>query len=81
MEKYTVDSIADGLAVLLLRADESIRVTVSQWELPEVREGAIISAEIAAGRVVHFQVEAEETDAVRARIQAKLDRLKNRPGR
>jgi len=80
MELYTVDSIADGLAVLMLRRDETVRFIISREDIPGAREGDIISAEIVAGQVVRFQVESEETDTVRARLKAKLERIKNRPG-
>lgn len=81
MEKYTVDSISDGMAALLLRKDETVRCTVSLQQLPGVREGDIISAEISSGQVVRFRIEEGETEAARARIKAKLEKLKKRSGR
>lgn len=81
MELYTVDSIGDGVARLLLRRDESIVVSVPSHELPGVREGDIISAEIEAGRVVRFVLEEAETAAAKERIEAKLAKLKKRSER
>jgi hypothetical protein len=81
MEKYTVDSVSDGQVTLLLRSDEIVRVVVPVEQLPGVRESDIISAEIAADKVIRFSVESGETADVKAKIQARLDKLKNRPGR
>jgi len=80
MEKYTVDSISDGVIVLLLRKDETVKIMISQDQLPRVREGDIITAEISTGIVHGFKIEVDETMATKAIIQAKLDKLKNRPG-
>ncbi len=81
MELYTVDSIGDGMARLLLRRDEAIVLMVPSQELPGVGEGDIISAEIVAGRVIRFVLEEEKTAAAKERIEAKLAKLKNRSGR
>lgn len=78
MERYTVDSITDGMVSLLLRRDEAVRCTVSQEQLPGVREGDIISVEIRGTMVSRFRLEAGETESVKARIEEKLQRLKNR---
>lgn len=81
MERYTVDSIADGMVSLLLRRDEAVRCTISQEQLPGVREGDIISAEIRGTMVNRFRLETGETESVKARIEEKLQRLKNRSGK
>jgi|GEM_PF-5327125 len=80
MEKYTVDSVRDGRVTLLLRRDESVKIVLPQAQLPGVQESDIISAAISQGRVEDFKIEKAETQAVKVKIQAKLDKLKNRPG-
>jgi len=81
MDLYTVDSVRGGIIRLLLRRDENFKIELPQHELPGVQEGDIISAEIVAGSLIRFAMEEEETTATRSRIQAKLDKLKNRSGR
>ena len=76
-----MDSISAGMATLLLRTNETIRIVVPVEQLPGVGESDIISAVINAGQVMRFSVETEETDELKVKIKAKLDKLKNRPRR
>lgn len=79
MEKYTVDSISDGVVRLLLRRDESDSLFIPAEQLSGVKEGDIISARIQDGKVLEYVVEVQETASAKAKIQEKLDKLRNRP--
>lgn len=78
MELYTVDKISDGLVTLLLRRDEAVRTVVPVEQLLGVREGDLIRISFANGRVESYQVDIEKTSAQKAKIQAKLDKLKEK---
>ncbi|MTI94586.1 MAG: DUF3006 domain-containing protein [Firmicutes bacterium] len=79
MKLYTVDSITQGLARLLLREAEQVQHVVPVADLPKgTGEGDIIEAEIVDGQIVRALSKPDETLAQKQKIQAKLDKLKRK---
>ncbi|MDN7013506.1 DUF3006 domain-containing protein [Methanoculleus sp. FWC-SCC3] len=69
--RVSLDRVEEGLAVLLLREDESIRFTLPRSLLPPgAREGDIL--EVAIRRDV------AETEAARRRVAERIERLRKR---
>ncbi|WP_292520494.1 DUF3006 domain-containing protein [Methanoculleus sp.] len=69
----SLDRIEEGLAVLLLREDESVRFTLPRSLLPpDAREGDIL--EVAIRRDV------AATEAARRRVAERIERLRARGG-
>lgn len=67
--RVSLDRVEEGLAVLLVREEESVRFTIPRSLLPEgAREGDIL--EIAVRRDV------EETEAARKRVADRIARLR-----
>ncbi len=72
--RVSLDRVEEGLAVLLLREDESIRFTLPVSLLPaDAQEGDIL--EITARRDV------EATEAARQRVAERIERLRRRDGK
>ncbi len=71
--RASLDRVEEGLAVLLLREDESIRFTLPRSLLPsDAREGDIL--EVAIRRDVAATAEARE------RVAERIERLRGRGG-
>jgi len=69
--RVSLDRVEEGLAVLLLRDDESVRFTLPRALLPQnAREGDIL--EIAIRRDV------AATDEVRRRVAERIERMRRR---
>lgn len=69
--RVSLDRIEEGLAVLLLRDDESVRFTLPRALLPRnAREGDIL--EIAVRRDV------AATEEVRRRVAERIERMRRR---
>ena len=69
--RVSLDRTEEGLAVLLLRDDESVRFTLPRALLPQnAREGDIL--EIAIRRDV------AATDEVRRRVAERIERMRRR---
>ncbi|KUK63360.1 MAG: Uncharacterized protein XD82_0371 [Methanoculleus marisnigri] len=71
--RVSLDRVEEGLAVLLLREDESVRFTLPRSLLPDdAREGDIL--EIAIRRDVAATAEA------RRRVAERIERLRRKGG-
>lgn len=71
--RVSLDRVEEGLAVLLVREDESISFTLPRSLLPPgAREGDILE--------VTFHRDVAETEAARKRIAERIARLKSRSG-
>ena len=69
--RVSLDRVEEGLAVLLVREDESIRFTLPRSLLPEdAREGDILA--------VTVRRDVEATEAARQRVAERIARLKSR---
>ena len=69
--RVSLDRVEEGLAVLLLRDDESVRFTLPRALLPQnAREGDIL--EIAIRRDV------AATEEVRRRVAERIERMRRR---
>jgi hypothetical protein len=69
--RVTIDRIEGTLAVLVLRDDESVRVTLPVSLLPSgCREGDIV--------VIGIERDIEATTAARERVSGRIEQLKHR---
>lgn len=69
--KVTLDRIEGSTAVLLLREEESIKLSIPLFLLPpESKEGDILNLSIDR--------DIQETEAAKERVSALLDKLKNK---
>jgi hypothetical protein len=69
--KATLDRIEEGIAILLVRDDEKIKINIPLFLLPEgSKEGDILDINIA--RDVH------ETEAAKERVSSLLEKLKSK---
>jgi hypothetical protein len=69
--KVTLDRIEGCTAVLLLRGDESIKIDVPLFLLPqESKEGDILN--------ISIERDVQETEAAKERVSALLEKLKNK---
>ena len=68
--RVSLDRVEEGLAVLLVREDESIRFTLPRSLLPEdAREGDILAVTVCR--------DVEATEAARQRVAERIARLKS----
>lgn len=75
MERAVVDRVEEGLAVLLI-GDEEHELTVPIEELPEgASPGVWLRVTLENGALTDAEVDAETTQARRARIHEKMQRL------
>lgn len=69
--KVTLDRIEDGIAVLLIRNDESIQINIPIELLPaDCREGDILDITISR--------DLESTKAAKERVSSLIERLKKK---
>ncbi|AKB68088.1 DUF3006 domain-containing protein [Methanosarcina mazei] len=69
--KVTLDRIEGCTAVLLLRGDESIKIDVPLFLLPqESKEGDILN--------ISIERDVQETEVAKERVSALLEKLKNK---
>jgi hypothetical protein len=69
--KVTLDRIEDGIAVLLVRDEEMVKINIPLFLLPhESREGDILNITIARN--------VQETEDAKERISALLEKLQNK---
>ncbi|MDD2613373.1 MAG: DUF3006 domain-containing protein [Methanosarcina sp.] len=69
--KVTLDRIEEGIAVLLVRDEETVKINIPLFLLPpESREGDILDITIARN--------IKETGDAKERVSALLEKLKNK---
>ncbi|MFA4971933.1 MAG: DUF3006 domain-containing protein [bacterium] len=68
--KFTVDRIEDGIIVLLLRVDESVKVELPKVVAPTLREGDVVDLTITKDEL--------ETNAAKQRVSSLIEKLKNK---
>ena len=69
--KVTLDRIEEGIAVLLVRDEEKIKINIPLFLLPpESREGDILDITIAR--------DIKETEDAKERVSSLLEKLKNK---
>ncbi|RXA20580.1 DUF3006 domain-containing protein [Methanosarcina sp. MSH10X1] len=69
--KVTLDRIEEGIAVLLIRDDESIKINIPLFLLPaESKEGDILDITITRN--------VQETEEAKERVSSILEKLKNK---
>ncbi|HHV24564.1 MAG TPA: DUF3006 domain-containing protein [Methanosarcina sp.] len=69
--KVTLDRIEEGIAVLLVRDEETVKINIPLFLLPpESREGDILDITIARN--------IKETEDAKERVSALLEKLKNK---
>ena len=79
MEKAVIDRIVDGRTAVILVGEDERQHHCPADELPEgAKEGTWLRVRVERGRVVSMEVDQEETDLTRRRIEGKMDRLRAR---
>ena len=79
MEKAVVDRIVDKRHAVLLVGESEVEKIVSVDKLPPgAGEGTWLRVEFEGDELVAAEVDAEETARVKARITAKMERLRQR---
>lgn len=69
--KVTLDRIEENTAVLILRDDETIKINIPLFLLPEgIREGEILDITITRNK--------KETEEARERVSALIEKLKKK---
>lgn len=69
--KVTLDRIEGDSAILLIRPDETCRISWPSSHLPEgAKEGSILT--------IHMNVDVEETKAANKRVRSLLDKLQDK---
>lgn len=69
--KVTLDRIEEGIAVLLIRDDESIKINIPLFLLPaESKEGDILDITITRN--------VQETEEAKERVSSLLEKLENK---
>ena len=78
-EKAVVDRIVDGRTAVILVGEDERQHHYPADKLPEgVQEGTWLRVRVEGSEIVTVEVDAEETEAVRKRIQNKMNRLRAR---
>ncbi|MCL7747999.1 DUF3006 domain-containing protein [Halalkalibacter alkaliphilus] len=75
MAIYTVDSVEDGIAHLLLRENESISIHVEAEQLPGIKEGDIIEAKVTGRKVTSFKKLEKQTNNAKAYARELMQKL------
>lgn len=79
MEKAVIDRIVDGKTAVILVGEDERQHHYPADELPEgARDGTCLRVQIESGEIVAMEVDQEEMDTVRRRIQEKMDKLRAR---
>jgi len=81
MERYTLDRIEDGVAVLLLRSDETIQKNIQASLLPGgVKEGDILEIKFDGDKIQKASILKSETEDAKKKAQDLLQKIldKNR---
>ena len=79
MQKAVIDRIVDGRTAVILVGEDERQYHCPADRLPEgAKEGTWLRVEVESGEIVAMEVDQEETDAVRRRIQEKMDKLRAR---
>jgi hypothetical protein len=74
MKQAVVDRVEGHIAVLLV---DHLPLNVPLDELPRgTKEGSYLQVEIRDGEIVSAMLDEQATNAARARIEAKLERLR-----
>ena len=78
-EKAVIDRIVDGqTAVIIVGAGETQHHYPAD-KLPEgAKEGSWLKVQIESGEITSVEINNQETDLVRKRIQSKMERLRAR---
>jgi len=80
-QKAVIDRIEDGKYAVLLVGSRQVEKSIPVEQLPEgARAGSWLKVRVTDDSVKDILVDEEETQAARARVQTKLDMLRNRPG-
>lgn len=79
MERAVVDRVVDGIHAVLLVGDAETEVVVPLARLPDgAREGTWLRVRFDGPALAEARLDPDETERARARIAAKLERLRRR---
>ena len=79
MEKAVIDRIVDRAIAVILVGDDEREHHYPADRLPAgASEGTWLRVEVEGGEIVSIEVDQEEAETVRRRIQDKMDKLRER---
>ena len=79
MEKAVLDRIVDGRTAVILVGEDEREFHLPAERLPSgAVEGSWLRVEISGSQIVSIEVDPEETESVRRRVQQKMDQLRAR---
>lgn len=79
MEKAVIDRIVDGETAVILVGEDEREYRYPAEQLPEgAREGCWLRVQIDGGEIAALELDQDETDVTRRRVQDKMDRLRAR---
>lgn len=82
MEKAVIDRIVDGKTAVILVGEDERQHHYQADKLPKgAQEGTWLRVRVEDGEIVVIEVDQEETDMVRRRLQEKMDKLRARDRR
>ena len=78
-EKAVIDRIEDGTHAVLIVGETEQQYIVPADQLPEgAAEGIWLQVRFAGDTLLEAHIDTEQTEQVRARISAKMDKLRKR---
>ena len=82
MEKAVIDRIVDKKTAVILVGEDEQQHHYPADKLPEgALEGTWLRVRVESGKIVAMEVDEEETDMMRRRLQEKMDKLRARDRR
>jgi hypothetical protein len=79
IEKAVIDRIIDGNTAVILVGDDERKLHYPADKLPAgTEEGFWLRVQVESGEIISLEVDREETEIVRGRIQKKIDALRKR---
>lgn len=82
MDKAVIDRIVDEKTAVILVGEDERQHHYPADKLPEgAREGTWLRVRVESGEIVFVEVDQEETDTTRRRLQEKMDKLRARDRR
>ena len=80
-QRAVVDRVTEGVAVLLVGADEQEHTIDAQQLPPKAGEGAVLEVAVRDGAVTVLAVDEEATRQRRADLRSRMARLRSRSRR
>lgn len=80
-KKAVVDRIVDNNKAVLLVGDNEVEHVIDINELPKgIKEGDWLQVQLKGGKIVKIELDEQETEDVKKRIEDKMAKLKKKSG-